>query len=110
MPSDPERERIDAITERVTVDAYGDEGHTSFLCAFEDEVDYPIAATLAGTPVTRPSPTSTTMANRHAGSSPSSPTTRANIGSHSSNWSSKAGFRADSSTPTVAGSASIRSH
>ncbi|MCP4960302.1 MAG: hypothetical protein GY925_13670 [Actinomycetia bacterium] len=52
MPSDPERETIDAIIERVTVDAYGDEGHTSFLCAFEDEVDYPIAATLAGTPVT----------------------------------------------------------
>ena len=54
MPSDPEPdpETIDAIIERVTVDAYGDEGHTSFLCAFEDEVDYPIAATHAGTPVT----------------------------------------------------------
>ncbi|MCP3936394.1 MAG: hypothetical protein GY708_13590 [Actinomycetia bacterium] len=52
MPSDSEHETIDAIIERVTVDAYGDEGHTSFLCAFEDEVDYPIAATFAGTPVT----------------------------------------------------------
>ncbi len=52
MPSDPEPQTIDAIIERVTVDAYGDEGHTSFVCAFEDEVDYPIAATLAGTPVT----------------------------------------------------------
>ena len=51
MPSDPD-DTIDAIIERVTMDAYGDEGHVSFLCAFEDEVDYPIAATLAGTPVT----------------------------------------------------------
>jgi len=50
--SDSDSETVDAIIERVTVDAYGDEGHTSFLCAFEDEVDYPIAATLAGTPVT----------------------------------------------------------
>lgn len=52
MPSDPDPETIDAIIERATVDAYGDEGHTSFLCAFEDEVDHPITATLAGTPVT----------------------------------------------------------
>lgn len=51
MPSDPDPETIDDIIERVTVDAYGDEGHVSFLCAFEDEVDYPIPATLAGTPV-----------------------------------------------------------
>ena len=44
-------ESIPAMIERVTVDAYGDEGHVSFLCAFEEEVDYPIAATLAGAPV-----------------------------------------------------------
>ncbi len=52
MPSDPDPETIDGIIERVTVAAYGDEGHVSFLCAFEDEVDYPIPAILAGTPVT----------------------------------------------------------
>lgn len=51
MPSDPDHESIDAIIERVTVDAYGDEGHVSFLCAFEDEVDYPLTASLAGAPV-----------------------------------------------------------
>jgi len=51
MPSDPDHESIESIIERVTVDAYGDEGHVSFLCAFEDEVDYPIPATLAGTAV-----------------------------------------------------------
>ena len=27
MPSDPDHESLDAIIERVTVDAYGDEGH-----------------------------------------------------------------------------------
>lgn len=51
MPSDPDHKSIDAIIERVTVDAYGDEGHVSFLCAFEDEVEYPICATLASTHV-----------------------------------------------------------
>lgn len=51
MPSDPDHESIDTIIERVTVDANGDEGHVSFLCAFEDEVEYPISATLAGTHV-----------------------------------------------------------
>jgi hypothetical protein len=52
MPSDPDRdpETISELIERITVDAYGDEGHVSFLCAFEDELDYPIAATLAGAP------------------------------------------------------------
>jgi len=48
MPSDPDHETVEQIIERVTVDAYGDEGHTSFLCAFEDEVEYPIRATLTG--------------------------------------------------------------
>ncbi len=52
MPSDPDPEPIENIIERVTVDAYGDEGNVSFLCAFEDEVDYPIAATLVGADVT----------------------------------------------------------
>ncbi len=52
MPSDPDRdpETVAELIERITVDAYGDEGHVSFLCAFEDELDYPIAATLAGAP------------------------------------------------------------
>ena len=41
-------ETIDEIIERVTVDAYGDEGYTSFVQAFQDEVDFPVDATLAG--------------------------------------------------------------
>jgi hypothetical protein len=52
MPAEPDHETIVQLIERVTVDAYGDEGHDSFVCAFEDEVDYPVPATLAGTPVT----------------------------------------------------------
>lgn len=47
----PERESIDDIIERVTVDAYGDEVHEAFLCAFDDEIDYPTRAELAGTDV-----------------------------------------------------------
>jgi hypothetical protein len=39
-------ETIDEIIERVTVDAYGDEG--SFAQAFEDEIDFPLDATLIG--------------------------------------------------------------
>ncbi len=39
MPSDPDPETIDDIIERVTVDAYGDEGHVSFSCVFE-RTDY----------------------------------------------------------------------
>ena len=46
-----EHESIDDIIERVTIDAYGDEGHEAFLCAFDDEVDYPINALLAGTKI-----------------------------------------------------------
>ena len=41
-------ETIDEIIERVTVDAYGDEGYTAFAQAFEDEIDFPLVATLAG--------------------------------------------------------------
>lgn len=51
MPLEPDHESLEQIIERVTVDAYGDEGHVSFLCAFEDEVEYPIPATLAGSVV-----------------------------------------------------------
>jgi hypothetical protein len=46
MPADDET--IDEIIERVTVDAYGDEGYTSFAQAFEDEIDFPLDATLVG--------------------------------------------------------------
>lgn len=46
MPADDET--IDEIIERVTVDAYGDEGHSSFAQAFEDEIDFPLDATLIG--------------------------------------------------------------
>jgi len=46
-----EQEPINDLIERVTVDAYGDEGHEAFLCAFDDEVVYPIRAQLAGTEV-----------------------------------------------------------
>lgn len=47
----PEQEAIDDVIERVTVDAYGDEGHEAFLCAFDDEIAYPIRAHIAGTDV-----------------------------------------------------------
>lgn len=42
---------LDEMIERITVDAYGDEGYWSFLQAFADEVDFPFAATVVGTPV-----------------------------------------------------------
>lgn len=47
----PEEEPLDDLIERVTVDAYGDEGHEAFLCAFDDEIVYPIRAQIAGTDV-----------------------------------------------------------
>jgi hypothetical protein len=46
MPADDET--IDEIIERVTVDAYGDEGFTSFAQAFEDEAEYSLDATVIG--------------------------------------------------------------
>ena len=46
MPADGEK--LDEIIERVTVDAYGDEGYSSFAQAFEDEIDFPLDATLIG--------------------------------------------------------------
>lgn len=45
MPSD---NGLDELIEQITVDAYGDEGHWSFLQAFEDAIQFPIPATLAG--------------------------------------------------------------
>ncbi len=39
---------LDELIEQITVDAYGDEGYWSFLQAFEDEIQFPIPATLAG--------------------------------------------------------------
>ena len=45
----PEKEPLDDLIERVTVDAYGDEGHEAFLCAFDDEIAYPVEAQVAGT-------------------------------------------------------------
>ncbi len=44
----PDDETIGQIIERVTVDAYGDEGYWSFAQAFEDGIDFPLDATLAG--------------------------------------------------------------
>ena len=44
-------ETIEQIIERVTVDAYGDEGYWSFIQAFEDDIDFPLDATLAGVAV-----------------------------------------------------------
>jgi hypothetical protein len=46
MPADDET--IAEIIERVTVDAYGDEGFTSFAQAFEDEAGFPLDATVIG--------------------------------------------------------------
>jgi hypothetical protein len=39
------------LIEQITVDAYGDEGYWAFLQAFDDDVQFPIAATLAGVDV-----------------------------------------------------------
>ena len=48
MPSD---DGLDELIEQITLDAYGDEGHWCFLQAFEDAIQFPIPATLAGIPV-----------------------------------------------------------
>jgi len=45
------REGLDEMIERVTVDAYGDEGSSSFLQAFADEVEWPVEARVVGVPV-----------------------------------------------------------
>jgi hypothetical protein len=57
-------ETIDEIIERVTVDAYGDEGYSSFAQAFENEIDFPLDATLIGVNVQIRSVTSTTTKRR----------------------------------------------
>lgn len=44
-------EDLDEVIERVTVDAYGDEGYWSFLQAFTDEVELPLSAAVVGAPV-----------------------------------------------------------
>ena len=43
---------LDELIERITIDAYGDEGYWSFLQAFEDHVQYPTAASIVGTEIT----------------------------------------------------------
>jgi hypothetical protein len=48
MPSDDD---LDELIERITVDAYGDEGHWSFLQAIENETNFPMPATLVGVAV-----------------------------------------------------------
>lgn len=59
MPSDDWLEDLDdpdldlnQLIEQITVDAYGDEGYWSFRQAFEDHLDYPIAATVIGAETT----------------------------------------------------------
>lgn len=42
---------VDELVEQITVDAYGDEGYTSFCGAFEDHVDFPVPATVIGVDV-----------------------------------------------------------
>jgi len=42
---------IEDLIERITVDAHGDEGYWSFRQAFEDHIDFPVAATVVGTHV-----------------------------------------------------------
>ena len=48
MPSD---DGVDELIDLITVDAYGDEGHWCFLQAFEDEVTFPLTASLVGVSV-----------------------------------------------------------
>lgn len=42
---------LDELAEQITVDAYGDEGYWSFRQAFEDHVQFPVAASVIGTEV-----------------------------------------------------------
>lgn len=41
-------DELDGLIEEITIDAHGDEGYWSFLQAFEDEVSFPLAASLVG--------------------------------------------------------------
>jgi hypothetical protein len=47
MPSDDDLS-IGELVDHITVDAYGDEGYWSFLQAFDDHLNYPLAATVLG--------------------------------------------------------------
>lgn len=44
----PSEDDLDELVEKITVDAYGDEGYWSFLQAIEDDVALPFEATLVG--------------------------------------------------------------
>lgn len=57
MRSDDEFDDLDAmdldeLIEHITVDAYGNEGYWSFLQAFEDHIQHPVPASVAGAAVT----------------------------------------------------------
>ena len=39
---------IDELIAQITVDAYGNEGYSSFRQAFEDHIDFPVRAALVG--------------------------------------------------------------
>ena len=47
MPSDDDLS-IGELVDQITVDAYGDEGYWSFLQAFDDHLNFPLAATVLG--------------------------------------------------------------
>lgn len=42
---------IDELIEQITVDAYGDEGYSSFRQAFDDHIDFPVPGSVVGTGV-----------------------------------------------------------
>jgi hypothetical protein len=44
-------DQLDELVAEITVDAHGDEGYWSFVQAFEDEVSFPLTASLVGLPV-----------------------------------------------------------
>ncbi len=58
MPSDDEgwldldEPDLDDLIERITVDAYDDEGYWSFRQAFEDHIQFPVTASVVGAEVT----------------------------------------------------------
>jgi hypothetical protein len=41
---------IEELVDRITVDAYGDEGYWSFLQTLDDHLTFPLAATVLGIP------------------------------------------------------------
>lgn len=58
MPSDDQgwldldEPDLDDLIEQITVDAYGVEGYWSFRQAFEDHIQFPVAASVVGAEVT----------------------------------------------------------